>query len=100
MTFLLPRRDPGRSAPLAFVVHLAGLPSGDGVQNCALCGLTILDHTAWFAGRVAVPEAGASEGPHWWPPGEQVAVMEGVSYLVAPDGRPLTPHERLCSGAN
>lgn len=88
-----------------FVVHTAAAAIG-WVQPCAACGWPLIDNTAWAEGRVAVPIEDDGRGPSWWPVGAQVATDKassrdgGMTYVVAPDGRPLDDDERLCGGTN
>jgi hypothetical protein len=83
-----------------FIVHRAAAPDPP-VQLCADCGQVIQDNTAWYEGRVAVPDDTPAplQGPSWWPARDLVAASTGLGprmrYAVAA-GRALDSDERYC----
>lgn len=80
-----------------WTVHTVSAPIG-ATQVCSACGHVLQDNTAWFEGRVMVPEGQERTGPMWWPTGERIAEL-GACTAVLP-GRPLEADERMCAGAN
>ena len=86
-----------------FVVHTAAAPDGP-IQRCGTCGVTLLDNTAWFEGRVAVPDGQPDDGPGWWEFGALIATdkdgSRNASITYAVNDRDLDDDERLCAGAN
>lgn len=79
-----------------FTVHLAGPPILGGLrQDCARCGHVLDDWTGREVMAVAGPAGDAPTIPSW-PAGARVARLDGTTYVVGPEGRPLTDDEREC----
>ncbi|GLY08239.1 hypothetical protein [Actinoplanes sp. NBRC 101535] len=83
-----------------FIIHPAAAPQDDGIQCCTTCGSLIIDNTAWYQGRVQIPEGQPDTGPAWWPEGALIATNRHhgtspvMSYRV--EGRPPAADEQLC----